>query len=94
MNEDELCEIFAKRVKEIPSFAAWILLQTKFSDHANSTRLLHEEQMSLRSRKHWWRHWWCYVPELQKESETDVFMVLEAPGSIPFAIRVTHRKQV
>ncbi|MCF8469931.1 MAG: hypothetical protein K9G30_04045 [Parvibaculum sp.] len=76
-NEDRLCHLFAERVKNSQEFQSWVLSQTKFGGYPNHVRLLHEEQMSIRPRKEWWRHWWCHIPELNKDRETDIFMVFE-----------------
>jgi|SRR6185437_9512361 hypothetical protein len=77
LTEDQLCEVFAEGVKEKPDFAHWVLAKTKFAPFATSCRLLHDEQMAIRPRMRWWRHWWCRVPKLQKARETDIFMVFE-----------------
>jgi hypothetical protein len=76
LSEDALCGAFANKLVESPAFVAWLLRRTKFKQYAQSARLLHEEQ-SIRPAKHWWRHWWCKVPELNAESETDIFLVFE-----------------
>src|SRR4051812_24161762 len=89
LTEDQLCELFAERMKDSPAFAAWILRRTKFAPFAESARLLHEEQMSIRPRKRWWRHWWCDAPGLQKTGrETDIFMVFEIDSTEPFRFAV------
>jgi hypothetical protein len=75
--EDQLCAAFAEQVKENSAFAIWLLQRTKFASFSEGTRLLHEEQLAIRPRKQWWRHWWCHVPELEKDRETDIFMVFE-----------------
>ena len=85
-SEDELCSAFADAVRNSGEFRGWVLDRTKFGGYAHSARLLHEEQISLRPRKHWWRHWWSYVPEINRERETDIFMVFETPSSGRFAL--------
>jgi hypothetical protein len=94
LTEDQLCEVFAEGVKEIPEFASWVLRQTKFIPYATNARLLHQEQMSIRPRKRWWRHWWCHVPELAKDGETDIFMVFEAcePQTARFALHIENKR--
>jgi hypothetical protein len=80
LHEDPLSKIFADGVRDMPELCYWLLSKTKFASHANGCRLLHEEQVRSRPRvrpENWWRHWWCYVPELSKESETDIFMVFQ-----------------
>ena len=75
-----------------PEFRHWFLSRTKFARHANGCRLLHEEQMAIRPRSRWWRHWWCAVPELPKDRETDVFMVLEVNESGErFALHIENK---
>lgn len=85
MTEDQLCELFAEKVKDVPQFTAWLLRLTKFAPYASHARLLHDEQMSIRPRNRWWRHWWCNAPGLTKQGrETDIFMVFEVTEPIPF----------
>lgn len=92
LTEDHLCELFADKVTASPDFAAWILNQTKFSPFARNARLLHEQQMSIRPRKRWWRHWWCNAPGLRKSGrETDIFMVFEA-DAIRFALHFENKR--
>jgi hypothetical protein len=94
LTEDDLCELFAERVKDSPEFAAWLLRRTKFFPYARHARLLHEEQMSIRPRKRWWRHWWCEAPGLAKSGrETDIFMVFEVerPSPFRFALHIENK---
>lgn len=79
--EDQLCLAFAERAKDSQECISWILSHTKFKNHGSTARLLHDEQMRIRPRKFWWRHWWCHVPELKKDRETDIFMVFEIADS-------------
>jgi len=88
LSEDELCAAFAEEAKETPLFSEWLIRATKFADHATGARLLHEEQRTIRPRKHWWRHWWCHVPELNKDRETDIFLVYEKADGSRFACHV------
>ena len=91
--EDQLCLAFAEQVKESKAFASWLLARTKFSADGASARLLHKEQMNIRPRKFWWRHWWCHIPELKKDRETDIFMVFEIDGSKQrFALHIENKK--
>lgn len=91
--EDQLCLAFAERMKDSPEFRSWVLNRTKFRNYEGRTRLLHEEQMTLRPRKYWWRHWWCHVPELKKDHETDIFMVFETIDTGQrFALHVENKK--
>ena len=80
MNEDDHCRAFAEKVRVSPEFASLILGYTKFSDRAGRVRLLHEEQVLARPNvrpDRWWRHWWCKIPEVGRERETDIFLVFE-----------------
>ncbi|RVU16216.1 hypothetical protein [Methylobacterium oryzihabitans] len=93
LSEDALCEIFADAVKDRDDFRLWLLSKTKFFGEASGCRLLHEEQMSIRPRRRWWRHWWCHVPELNKDRETDIFMVFEAaPSQRRFALHIENKR--
>ncbi|MBN8905229.1 MAG: hypothetical protein J0H99_01085 [Rhodospirillales bacterium] len=92
LTEDELCSAFAEAAKNSETFTRWILLRTKFAGYASAVRLLHEEQLSIRPRKFWWRHWWCHIPELAKDRETDIFMVFEiAGGEQRFALHIENK---
>lgn len=76
--EVELDRAFANKLKDSHEFLMWVLGHTGFSKH-QKVRLMHEEQLQARKRKEWWRHWWCGVPNLDKQSETDIFIVCEVP---------------
>jgi hypothetical protein len=89
--EDLQCLVFAEAVKHSPSVQKWLLAQTKFASHSGSARLLHEEQRTIRPRKFWWRHWWCHVPELSKDRETDIFMVFETGEGWRFALHCENK---
>lgn len=93
LTEDQLCEAFADGVQANTDFRRWLLGRTKFADLVDKCRLLHEEQMAIRPRRRWWRHWWCAVPELSKDRETDVFMVFEVMASgNRFALHVENKR--
>ena len=92
LSEDQLCEIFADGVRDSSELRFWLLRKTKFARHADECRLLDEEQMSVRPRKRWWRHWWCHVHELAKDRETDIFMVFEVKSPFKrFAFHVENK---
>jgi len=96
-NEDQLCSAFAEMLRRSSTFASFILGRTKFASYATNARLLHEEQMSIRPRKHSWRHWWCHVPELRKDRETDIFAVFEvevANSLFRFALHIENKRNV
>ena len=46
--EDELCRVFAEKVKGSNEFAEWILSKTKFKSRTSCSRLIHEKQVSSR----------------------------------------------
>ena len=76
--EDSLNLLLATAFVDSREFLSWFLNRTKFSEQASQVRLLNEEQALAREAKYWWRHWWCNVPELKMESETDIFLAIEA----------------
>ena len=89
--EYELDLAFAEAVRTSETFAHWLLRQTKFAALVPETFLLHEEQR-VRHPANWWRHWWCRVPELGRDSETDVFLVFEnGVGGERFALHVENK---
>jgi len=94
-SEDDLCRIFAERIKEDHAFAAWLLKHTKFRENAESAKLLYDEQVAARpnvSNDRWWRHWWCFVPETNAESETDIFLVFEQDFTkMRFALHIENK---
>jgi hypothetical protein len=75
--EDSLSLAFANKLTDSPEFISWVLSQTKFAEHAKTAKLLSEEQAAARTARFWWRNWWCHVPDLGEESETDIFLVFE-----------------
>lgn len=79
--EDTLNLAFANKLVESAEFVRWLLARTKFREFAEHARLLHEEQARARTARFWWRHWWCNIPELAGDSETDIFLAFEAEGS-------------
>ena len=89
--EGELDLAFASKMEESPEFRSWILHHTKFRDFSSRARLLHEEQGS--DRPIWWKHWWCRIPELGEERETDIFLVFEIEDSGKrFALHIENKK--
>jgi hypothetical protein len=93
LTEDQLCGDFAEGVKDVPEFMVWVLGKTKFAPLATACRLLHREQMAIRPRKQWWRHWWCHVPELGMDRETDIFLVFEVSGGASrFAMHIENKR--
>lgn len=79
--EDQLNLAFAEMIAESAEFRRWVIEKTKFAGAGTSSKLLREEQAAARSAKYWWRHWWCFVPEVGAESETDIFLAFEESNS-------------
>lgn len=91
--ECDLDQAFADKVKESTEFCWWVLDHTKFRGLAADVRLLHEEQGKT-DRKVWWKHWWCFVPEIEEQRETDIFLVfqIEANGK-RFALHIENKRE-
>jgi hypothetical protein len=91
--EDDLCSVFANKITSSPEFTAWVLSHTKFREFGSRARVLREEQASIRPRKFWWRHWWCTIPELAEQRETDIFIVFEVIDTKQrFALHIENKK--
>ena len=95
MTEDDHCRLFAETVRTSPGFIASLLSYTKFSGRTGRVRLLYEEQVAARPNvrsDRWWRHWWCKIPELGRERETDIFLVFEEmPSGARFALHIENK---
>jgi hypothetical protein len=89
-SEDALCEVFADKLVGSDAFRLWLLMQTRFAGEAETARLLDREQMDLRPRKRWWRHWWCHVPALDHQRETDIFCVFDGQNR-RFALHIENK---
>jgi hypothetical protein len=96
LTEDNLCRAFADKARTSPEFTSWLLGQTKFAESRSQARLLHEEQVWRRphvSAERWWRHWWCNIPALSEQRETDIFLVFEVTGSSKrFALHIENKQ--
>ncbi|WP_298957795.1 hypothetical protein [uncultured Methylobacterium sp.] len=92
MRESELDQAFAEALGESPAFQAWMLSGGRFSRHAATARLLHHEQASSRKAKHWWKHWWCTLPD-GSQSETDIFLVFESQNEGRFSLHIENKMQ-
>lgn len=89
--EDDLNLAFANKLVESPEFVSWMLSRTKFRKDVAHAQLLHEEQ-AIRPAKFWWKHWWCKVPELNADSETDIFLVFQIDeGRQRFALHIENK---
>ncbi len=94
-SEDDLCRAFAEAVRTSPKFRGAVLSRTKFAASATTARLLWEEQVRARPKvlpDRWWRHWWCKIPEVNRERETDIFLVFEDEVTAErFALHVENK---
>jgi predicted RNA-binding Zn-ribbon protein involved in translation (DUF1610 family) len=89
--EDKLNLAFANAVDESIEFRVWLLQRTKFRDAATNSSLLKNEQEKARSARFWWRHWWCSLPELGGDSETDIFLAFEEPSGKRFCLHIENK---
>ena len=90
ISEAELDHAFAECLSTSAAFQQWLLGRGRFARYAATARLLHEEQASVRKKaKHWWKHWWCRMPD-GSDGETDIFAVFEA-GDVRFAIHIENK---
>jgi len=97
LTEDALCGLFAETAAESRAFREWVLGHTKFRSHAHTARLMREEQIQKRPHvrpERWWRHWWCTIPGLQEQRETDIFLVFQTDDTNRrFALLVENKKR-
>ncbi len=92
--EDDLCRAFAEEMARSGAFKNWVLSRTKFSDRGFQARVLKDEQIAARPKvlpERWWRHWFWKIPDLGREYETDVFIVLDCEGGFRFALHVEFK---
>jgi hypothetical protein len=88
--EVELDHAFAETLERAPDFQHWLLASSRFSWMAEGARLLVSEQTSARKARHWWKHWWCELPD-GSQSETDIFAVFEGANGLRFALHVEDK---
>ncbi|PWW03950.1 hypothetical protein DFR52_101639 [Hoeflea marina] len=95
MNEDDLCRLFAEKMAASEDFKNWVLSQTTFGQHRFASRVLKDAQILARPKvkpENWWRHWYWQIPELEKEHETDIFLVLKNTDSGEyFALHIENK---
>ena len=89
IKEVDLDHAFAEGLATDKHFQTWLLSGGRFARHAGKARLLVEEQANARKAKHWWKHWWCRLPD-GSENETDIFRVFEAEGR-RFALHIEDK---
>lgn len=90
ISEAKLDHAFAEALLEVPELLSEVLAGGRFARFAGQASILAGQQAAIRHKaKHWWKHWWCRLPD-GTESETDVFVVLEA-GSHRFALHIENK---
>lgn len=90
ISEVELDHAFAEGLADHRDLLALVLSGGRFARHSTTARILQAEQAAARPKaKHWWKHWWCRLPD-GSESETDIFVVLEA-GADRFALHIENK---
>ncbi|AWN42563.1 hypothetical protein [Methylobacterium durans] len=90
MREADLDHAFAEALRDSAAFQAWLLSGGRFARHAMSARLLHGEQAAARKARHWWKHWWCSLPD-GSQGETDIFAVFDSGDEGRFGIHVENK---
>ncbi|OAH31742.1 hypothetical protein AX289_27615 [Methylorubrum populi] len=90
MREAEFDHAFAAGLEGSPDLRAWLLAGGRFARYALTARLMREEQAAARKAAHWWKHWWCTMPD-GSQGETDIFAVFEDPVGGRFAIHVENK---
>jgi hypothetical protein len=88
--EVDLDHAFAETLEREVDFQRWLLASSRFSWMAEGARLLVSEQASARKAKHWWKHWWCELPD-GSQSETDIFAVFEGASGLRFALHIEDK---
>jgi hypothetical protein len=89
ISEEELDHAFAEAIEQNLNFQQYFLQGGRFARHSATARLLVEEQGSARKAKHWWKHWWCELPD-GAEWETDIFLIFETEAE-RFAIHIEDK---
>lgn len=90
ISEVELDHALAEGLADRSELLALVLQGGRFDRFASTARILQTEQAAARPKaKHWWKHWWCRLPD-GSESETDIFVVLEA-GADRFALHIENK---
>src|ERR1700687_9573 len=75
-------------------FRVWLIKKTRFSCHADLSRLLHEEQRARRTpqAENWWRSYWVTNSSCScrrcGERETDLLAIFSTPDDQRFALHV------
>jgi hypothetical protein len=89
ISEAELDHAFADAIEQNFGFQQYFLQGGRFARHSAAARLLVDEQGSVRKAKHWWKHWWCKLPD-GAAWETDIFLVFETEAE-RFAIHIEDK---
>jgi hypothetical protein len=90
MREADLDHAFAETLEQSATLQSWLLSGGRFAKHAGAAQLLHEEQAASRKAAHWWKHWWCTMPD-GSQGETDIFAVFEAADGERFALHIENK---
>lgn len=90
MREAELDHAFAEGLERSPHLRTWLLAGGRFARYAQTARLMLAEQAAARKAAHWWKHWWCTMPD-GSQGETDIFAVFEDPAAGRFAVHVENK---
>jgi hypothetical protein len=75
-----------------PAFRTWFIGRTVFREYADTSRLLHDEQMQRRaaSAENWWRSCWtmsCACGDC-RQRETDLLAIFQTQDDYRFALHV------
>ncbi|MEQ1498661.1 MAG: hypothetical protein ABL914_08350 [Novosphingobium sp.] len=89
ISEAELDHAFAELIELDPVLQRFLLDGGRFGHVADTARLLVDDQRSARKAKHWWKHWWCKLPD-GSAWETDIFLVFETETG-RFAIHIENK---
>lgn len=88
--EVDLDHAFAETLEADYDFQHWLLSGSRFSWLVDEARLLVNEQASARRARHWWKQWWCELPD-GSQSETDIFAVFEGANGRRFALHIEDK---
>lgn len=90
MRESEYDHAFAEGLENSQQLRTWLLAGGRFARYSRTARLMREEQAAVRKAAHWWKHWWCTMPD-GTQGETDIFVVFEDNAAGRFAIHIENK---
>jgi hypothetical protein len=81
---------FADALVQDVEFRTWVLSRTKFAEHADDAKLLHDEMAAARSAATWWRSHYTEVCRCEgcRGQETDLLAIFESSEGSRFAIHI------